>query len=168
MQTVNFSTPIGLKFDGWHWNFVLCDLEIRRMTFKNNRAPILWHIKLCASFHRHTYIQTGVMVRKRLNWVMTSVALTFDLWPWPFALTSLLSMVLTPENFMMVWWWKHSEKGVTDGPTDRRTDWLTELFIDAWSQLKTLWINSITLIFTQSLDRWLNEVLQDCGLESAN
>ena len=30
------------------------------------------------------------------NWVVTSVTLTFDLWPWPFAWTSLLSLVITP------------------------------------------------------------------------
>ena len=27
-----------------------------------------------------------------------------DLWPWPFAWTSLLTMVITPENFMMIRW----------------------------------------------------------------
>ena len=64
------------------------------------------------------WIQTGVTVRKRLNGVMTSVTLTFDLWPWPFAWTSLLSLVITPENFMMIRWWEHSQKGVTDGQTD--------------------------------------------------
>ena len=84
------------------------------------------------------WIQTGVTVRKRLSWVVTSVTLTFDLWPWPFAWTSLLSLVITPENFMMIRWWEHSEKGVTDGQTDRqtdgRTDWTSH--IAAWSQLK--------------------------------
>ena len=30
--------------------FVLCDLRIWRMTLKNNRAPLLCYIKLCASF----------------------------------------------------------------------------------------------------------------------
>ena len=129
----------------------LCDLEIWRMTFKNNRAPLLcyfkhvhhfvaigefkmelqsgnpqsgsnstlframwpWNltddralllsiIKLYASFHHHMWIQTGVTVRKLLSWVVTSVTLTFDLWPWPFAWTSLLSLVITPENFMMM------------------------------------------------------------------
>ena len=59
--------------------FVLCDLEIWLMTLKNNRAPLICHIKLCASFHRHMWIQTGVTVRKQLNWVLTSVTLTFDL-----------------------------------------------------------------------------------------
>ena len=45
-----------------------------------------------------------------------------DLWPWPFAWTSLLSLVITPENFMMLRWWEHSQKGVTDRQTDGRTD----------------------------------------------
>ena len=105
------------------------------MTLKNNRAPLLSNIKLCASFHHHMWIQTGVTVRKRLNGVMTSVTLTFDLWPWPFAWTLLLSMVITPEYFMMMRWQKHCEKGVTDGQTDGRTDW--SVLRAAWSQLKT-------------------------------
>ena len=82
--------------------FVPCDLEIWWMTLKNNRAPLLSNIKLCASFHHHMWIQTGITVRKRLNGVMTSVTLTFDIWPWPFAWTSRLSMVITPENFRMI------------------------------------------------------------------
>ena len=57
-----------------------------------------------------------------------------DLWPWPFAWTSLLSLVITPENFMMIGWWEHSQKGVTDRRTDRRTDWT--IHRAAWSQLK--------------------------------
>ena len=112
-----------------------CDLEIWRMTLKNNRAPLLSIIKLCASFHHHMWIQTGVTVRKRLSWVVTSVTLTFDLWPWPLAWTSLLSLVITPENFMMIRWWEHSQKGVTDRRTDGRTDWT--IHRAAWSQLKT-------------------------------
>ena len=43
-----------------------------------------------------------------------------DLWPWPFAWTLLWSLVITPENFMMIRWWEHSKKGVTDRQTDRR------------------------------------------------
>ena len=123
-----------------------CDLEIWWMTLKNNRAPLLSIIKLYASFHHHMWIQPGVTVRKWLSWVLTSVTLTFDLWPWPFAWTSLLSLVITPENFMMIRWWEHSQKGVTDrdrqtdGQTDRQTDRQTENTIHraAWSQLKTI------------------------------
>ena len=47
----------------------LRDLEIRRMTFKNNRAPFLCYFKLCAAFRSHWWIQTGVTVRKRPIWV---------------------------------------------------------------------------------------------------
>ena len=112
-----------------------CDLEIWRMTLKNNRAPLLSNIKLYASFHQHMWIQTGVTVRKRLSWVMTSVTLTFDLWPWPFAWTSLLSLVITPENFMMIRWWEHGEKGVTDGQTDRQTDRRTDGLNQSYSCL---------------------------------
>ena len=115
-----------------------CDLEILRMTLKNNRAPLLSNIKLYASFRHHMWIQTGVTVRKRLSGVVTSVTLTFDLWPWPFAWTLRRSLVITPENVMMIRWWEHSQKGVTDRRTDRRTDGQTENTIcrAAWSQLK--------------------------------
>ena len=72
------------------------------------------------------WIQTGVTVRKRLSWVVTSVTLTFDLWPWTFAWTLLWSLVITPENFMMIRWWEHSQTGVTDRQTDGRTDGQTD------------------------------------------
>ena len=64
-----------------------CDLEIYWMTLKNDRAHLLSNIKLYLSFHYHMWIQTGVTVRKRLSWVVTSLTLTFELWPWPFAWT---------------------------------------------------------------------------------
>ena len=111
-----------MKLDGWPWKII--------------GHPILCCFQVCAWFHCHMWIQTGVRVRKRLSWVLTFVTLTFDLWPWPFAWTSLLTMVITPENFMKIPWWEHGEKGVTDGQTDRRTDWTSH--IAAWSQLKTL------------------------------
>ena len=45
--------------------FFLCDLEIWRMSMKNNRAPLLCYFKLCVSFHSHWSIQTVVTVWKR-------------------------------------------------------------------------------------------------------
>ena len=105
------------------------------MTLKNNRAPLLWCFQLCAWFHCHMWIQTGVRVRKRLSWVLTSVTLTFDLWPWPFAWTSLLTMVITPEIFIMIPWWEHGEKGVTDRQTDGRTDRQTDGLNQSYSCL---------------------------------
>ena len=105
-----------------------CDLEIWRMTLKNNRAPLLSNIKLYASFHHHMWIQTGVTVRKRLSWVVT---LTFDLWPWPFAWTSLLSLVIT----LKISWWYDDGNVVkkvwrTDRRTGRQRDRRTEPFIE--------------------------------------
>ena len=44
--------------------FVLCDLKIWWMTLENNRAPLLYYIKLCASFQIHRRIETEVTVRK--------------------------------------------------------------------------------------------------------
>ena len=46
-----------------------CELEIWRMTLKDNGTPLLCYIKLCAAFHSHWWIQTGVIVRKRPIWV---------------------------------------------------------------------------------------------------
>ena len=116
-----------------------CDLVIWRMTLQNNRAPLLSNIKLYVSFHHHIGIQTGVTVRKQLSWVVTFVTLTVDLpRPWPFAWTLLWSVVISPENLMIIWWWEHSQKGVTDRRKDRQTDGQTENTIHraAWSQVK--------------------------------
>ena len=101
------------------WRFLEpCDLEIWLMTLKNNRAPLLSNIKLYASFHHHMWIQTGVTVRKRLSWVVTSVTLTFDFWPWPFAWTLLWSLVITPENLMMIPWSGRSSTPNVEGLPD--------------------------------------------------
>ena len=51
------------------WCFVPCDLEIWWMTLENNRASLLCCFKLCATFHNHRWIRTGVTVRKRRIWV---------------------------------------------------------------------------------------------------
>ena len=51
------------------WCFVPCDLVIWWMTLENKRASPLCCFKLCATFHCHRWIQTGVTVRKRPIWV---------------------------------------------------------------------------------------------------
>ena len=123
--------------------FVPCDLEIWRMTLKNNRAHLLCNFKLCASFHSHRSIQTGITVQQRQIWVKIGDFLVLcDLeiwwmtlknnrapllcyfWPWSFAWTSLSTLVIIPENFMMISWQEHCEKKVsqTDGRADGQTD----------------------------------------------
>ena len=56
---------ILLKLDSNHRLISLCDLKIWWMTSKNNKAPLIYYIKLCASFQIHWWIQTGVSVWKR-------------------------------------------------------------------------------------------------------
>ena len=114
------------NLDKNQWVIVLSDLKIWQMTLKNSRAPILCYFKICASFHCHMWIKTGIIVQKRLDWVLTSITLTFDHWPWPFAGTSLLSMVITPENFIMTLLDEHCEKGVTDRQMDGRSGGQTD------------------------------------------
>ena len=78
---------ILLKFDPNHRFFSPCDLEIWCMTSKNNRAPLLYYIKLCVSFQIHRWIQTEVTLRKRsirvkIGDFLSLVTLKFDGWPW--------------------------------------------------------------------------------------
>ena len=67
--------------------FVPCDLEIWRMTLKNNRAPLLCYFKLCVSFHSLLWNQNEVTVQKHQIWVkigdfLSCVTSKFDRWPW--------------------------------------------------------------------------------------
>ena len=67
--------------------FQPCDLEIWWMTLENNRAPLLYYIKLCASFQIHRWIETEVTVRKhsirvKMGDFLSCVTLKFDGWPW--------------------------------------------------------------------------------------
>ena len=69
------------------WFLEPCDLEIWRMTLKNNRAPLLCYFKLYAPFRSHRWIQAGVRVRKHPIWVniddfFSCVTLQYDVWPW--------------------------------------------------------------------------------------
>ena len=78
---------ILLKLD-WNHRFISpCDLEIWWMISKNNKAPRLYYIKLCASFQIHWWIQTWVTVWKcsiriMIGDFLSRVTLTFDGWPW--------------------------------------------------------------------------------------
>ena len=126
VNIVDFVGRLTLKCDRWlrkiithlvyaTWSFVYHFLAICEFTSRNPRIGA--------------------------KFVLTFVTLTFGLWPWPFAWTSLLSlllMVMNPENFMMTWCEKHSkrrcDKGIqTDGGSDGTVQRAP------WSQLKCLW-----------------------------
>ena len=81
-----FSNLVTTKFYGWPWK-------------------IIGHLFYATSSFVHHFIaacEFKLEIRTRLNSVLTSVTLTVDLWLWPFAWASLSSMVITPENFMMI------------------------------------------------------------------
>ena len=93
---------------GSKWTFfMLCDLEIWRITLKNNRSPLLSTIKLCASFYHHMWIQTRVIVRKLQMWF----------WPlWPWILTSDLDILLGYhlchwQKLLKISWW-YNERNI--------------------------------------------------------
>ena len=75
---------ILLKLDSNLRFFSPWELEIWWMTPKNNKAPLLYYIKLCASFHIHRWIQIRVIVQKRSirRIFLSHVILKFDRWLW--------------------------------------------------------------------------------------
>ena len=79
--------PSYLKLDSNHRFFSQCDLEIWWMIWKNNRALLLYYVKLCASLQIYRWIQTGVNVRKRsirvkIGDISSHVNLKLNGWPW--------------------------------------------------------------------------------------
>ena len=65
----------------------LTQIEIWWMTSKTIKAPLLYYIKLCASFQIHQWIQTQVTVRKpsirvKIGDFLSCVTLKFDGRPW--------------------------------------------------------------------------------------
>ena len=79
--------PSNLKLDSNHQFFCPCDRKIWWMTLKNNRALLLYYVKLCASFQIHWWIQTGFTVQKHsirveIGDMLSRVTLKFDGWPW--------------------------------------------------------------------------------------
>ena len=90
----------------------------RKLTydFENNRAPLLYYFKLCASFRSQWWIQTGVTVRKRLIWVkiddfFSRVTLKFDVWPWKTMWHLFYATSSFVHHFVGSHWWIQS--GVT-------------------------------------------------------
>ena len=95
-----------------------CDLETCRMTFKNNRKPLLFYFKLCALFRSHWWIQTWVTVRKRPIWVKFDDFLEpcyFEIW----------RMTLKSNRAPLLCYFKlyasfRSHKGIQTGVTVRK------------------------------------------------
>ena len=76
-----------------------------------------------------------------------------DLWPWHFAWTLPWSKVITPENFMMIRWWEHSQQ-------ERQGRWC--IFDTGWSH----WINYLVKEDTMQV-AWpgSNEIILVSGMK---
>ena len=84
-----------------------------------------------------------------------------DLWPWPFAWSLPWSLAITPENFMMIGWWEHSQKGVTDRQTDRQTDGRTSFSMDkptTWCKSGQVSLVSSSCLYKTQPERALAQV----------
>ena len=103
----NISSRVTLKFDGWSKK------TIGHLFY----APSSFSHHFVAICKFKLELQSGI-AQIGAKFALTSVSLTFDLWPWLFAWTSLSSMVIMPENFMMIWWEEIVKKvWQTDGQT---------------------------------------------------
>ena len=79
------------------------------MTLEINRAPLLYHIKLCAPFQIHRWFHTWVTVRKRLirvkiGGILSHVTLKCDGWPWQKNRTPLLYYIKLYASFQSHGW----------------------------------------------------------------
>ena len=106
-----------------NWQFFFSyDLETwsRCLTLTNNRAPLLWFFKLCASFDSHRWIQTWVTVWKL--WV--KIGYFCPVWPWN------LRMTLNNNRALLLWYFKlcasfHNNRWIETWVTDqKRPIWL--------------------------------------------
>ena len=119
-----FVSCVTLTFDGWSWRI------IGHLFYAT--SSLVHHFVSISEFKlklRSGNVQFGA------KFVVISVTITFDLWPWPFDWISLPSVVITPENLMVIRWEKHCEQmWQVDGWADGRTDRVVPRA--AWSQLK--------------------------------
>ena len=105
-----FLSRVTLIFDRWPWK------TIRRFFYTTLRS--VHHFATIIKFKLQFVLGHAQIGAK---FVLTSMTFSFDFWPWPFAWTSLLPLVITFETFTMILWQGHYERGLTDRQ-DRRTD----------------------------------------------
>ena len=113
----NFLSRVTCEFDGWPWK------TIGRLFFAT--SSFVHHFVAIGEFK--------LELQSRNAQSGSNLMIFLSPWPWPLTSdldllhghhfgpwTSLWSLVITPENFMMIRWWEHCQKGVTDRQTDRR------------------------------------------------
>ena len=92
----------------WPWNLTN-DLEKQRGTSSNQHQAICI---ISSSYLNSNWSYSPEMAKLGCD--------LCDLDLWPLTLTFCMDLTLVIGNFMMIRWWEHSQKGVTDGT--RQTD----------------------------------------------
>ena len=116
---------ILLKFDPNHRFSSPCDLKIWCMISKNNRAPLLYYIKLCVSVQIHRWIQTEVTLWKHS--IRAKSAIFCPLWPWnliddlgkQLGTSSILQALSIISNPSVNWNWSYSPETLNLGQNGR-------------------------------------------------
>ena len=90
VQIVDALAHVTLNIDGWRWK--------QYDTFSTQLEIFLHHFVAICEFKLK--LPSG-NAQIGAQFVLNSMTLTFDLWPWPLPWTSLSSMVISPENLMM-------------------------------------------------------------------
>ena len=143
-----------IKFDGWP---------------KKKSAPLLYSIKLCASFQTHWWIQTAATVQKRSIWVkiddfLSCVTLKFDGWPWQtvghlfYATSSLVNHFKAIVVFKLEWLYGNAQfrsKSAIFVPCDREVSRMTLknnrapllCYFKIWASFHShLWIQTVVTV----------------------
>ena len=156
-QNLSFLSRVTLKFEGWHWKTIghlfyatssfvhhvriICEFKLELQSGKAQFGSKLsifcpvwaWNltddIENATSSFVHHFI---AICEFKLESQSGNFQIGFSpLWLWPLTsnlyLFSLLSLVITPENFKMIQWWEHNEKGVTGGWMDGQIEVFLEL-----------------------------------------
>ena len=124
---MNYNSSYSPLNSGKYWRFS------SYVTLKFERCPkkTIGHLVYAASSlvnHSVVFCEFKLKLRSGnakigAKFVLTSVTLILDFWPCPFAWTSLLLMVISLANSMMIGWGKHCKRvWRTDGQTDKQID----------------------------------------------
>ena len=99
VKIINFSAHVTLKFEGYP--------KKTRGNLFYVTASFVYHFVAICEFKLELMSRDPQILAK---FDLTSVTFPLDLWHWPFAWTSLLSLVITAKNVMMMRWETHWEK----------------------------------------------------------
>ena len=142
----DFLACVTLKLNGWPWKTIE-HLFYAPSSFVHHFIPIFWFKLELSSGLKHSNLS---------KICFDPMTLTFDLWHWPFAWTSLLSKVITPRKLHdhkmggTLW------KGVTDRQMDRTVPHSCLVAAKNMSLLQQGWrSDQVTILHAKLWPTWI-------------